>query len=195
MNIYPIQKPKVYDVEETYRNYQLVSYLDHGKCIGEVYKNSMRLAYCESAGVTSAIQHSRSIVDEIIKVKIHKRKNSVPTKKQLIESLAVLHPSLTDAQHSILFYQVVHHNSAIELEKLKIIAGCNTTTEIYFILADFARVLCDELAYEPPVPIEGRDPFLAMILQPEANYVNTEDSIRLQLQADFFSALRSIKWQ
>ncbi|MFT6265640.1 MAG: hypothetical protein ACJAWS_001790 [Oleiphilaceae bacterium] len=194
MNIYPIQKAKVYDLEETYRNYQLVSYLDNGKCIGEIYKKNLRIGYCESDSMITALQNVRSIVDKLIKEKMHERKNSVPTKKQFIQALTEALPSLTKAQHSILSYQVIHHNSAIKLEELKIIAGCQTTTDVYFILADFARTLCDELAYEPPAPIEGRDPFLAIILKPEVNYANMDDSIRLQLHAEFFSALRSINW-
>jgi hypothetical protein len=194
MNIYPMQKAKVYDLEETYRNYQLVSYLDHGKCIGEVHKNSVTVAHCESVGIATALQRTRSLVDALIKEKMHERHNSVPTKGQLIEALSEILPSLTDAQHAILFYQVVHHNQAIELEKLKKIAGCQATTDIYFILADFARALCDELAYEPPSPIERRDPFLAMILEPEASYTNMKDSIKLQLQTELYSALRTIKW-
>lgn len=195
MNIYPINRAHKTGVSETYRNHQLVLYTENEKCIGEVYKENVKMAHCESLGMTSSLQTSRTIVDRFIKEHILKRDNAIPSFNELIEALSLMLPTLPEAQHAILFYQLTHDNKAIELEQLKQISGCQSTTDIYLILANFSRALCDELAYEPPMPIDGKDPFVAMILEPEENYANTEKSIKLKLQTNIFNALRSTNWQ
>tara|TARA_R110002072_G_scaffold172728_4_gene327035 strand:+ start:4477 stop:5064 length:588 start_codon:yes stop_codon:yes gene_type:complete len=195
MNIYAIKKAPQIKIQETYRNHRIVSYNENGKHIGEVLKNDIRIAYCESTGVTTLLQQLRTIIDDLIKQKNYIRKNAVPTQKQLINALEAVLPVLTDSQHAMLFYQVIHDNIGIDLEKLKSVAGCQNTTDIYLMLADVGRILCDEVAYVPPTPIEGRDPFVAMVLEPDSKYANTESSIILKFQADFFSALKSIKWR
>lgn len=195
MNIYPIQNtlPKT-TLEETYRNHQLVSYTENSKCIGEVFKNNTRVANCASENATTTLQHSRLIVDRLLKEKVLARQNSIPTQEQIILGLSAIVKGLSATQTSLFHYLMDHDNQAIPIEKLQKTSKCTTTTDVYLALADVSRMLCDELAYEPPMPLEGRDPFIAMIIEPETDYTNTSASITLKLRANLFSALRSITW-
>lgn len=195
MNIYPINRVHNTEVSEAYRNHKLVFYTENEKCIGEVYKDHIKVAYCEALDMTSTLQASRTLVDRLIKEHIVERKNATPTRNEFIKALALMLPYLSKEQRAILFSQLTHDNKAIELERLKHIVGCQSTTDIYLILASFSRALCDELAYEPPMPVDGKDPFIAMVLEPEENYTHTENSIKLKLQANIYSALRSTNWQ
>lgn len=196
MNIHPIRKTKVINIdEETYRNYRVIYYFKQDLYIGEIYKKNLLIARCKALEIASALQNSRSMVDSLIRQKVCDKQNTAPVPRQLTEALTDVIPLLSHSQYAILLYQVMHRNKDVELDKLKRVAACNSTTEIYFILAEIARAVCDELAYVPPSPLGGGDPFLALILESETGYANTENSIKLKLRTTFFNALRSIKWQ
>ncbi|MFT6906856.1 MAG: hypothetical protein ACJAS1_003528 [Oleiphilaceae bacterium] len=195
MNVYPMQNILTKTtLEETYRNHQLVSYIENGKCIGEVFKNNISIVCCASDNATTTLQHTRSIVDQLIKEKVLERKNAIPTQKQIILGLSAIAKYFSITQKALFHYLMRHDNQAVPIEKLQKTSKCTTTTGVYFALADFSRMLCDELAYEPPMPLEGRDPFIAMVIEPETDYTNTNASITLKLQANLFSALKSITW-
>jgi len=151
--------------EESYRTYKLISRLENGERIGEVFKKGQRVAYCESVDLDSSLQHLRRIVDWHIKDEINNRANSEP-------NLTMWHQAIWDSlpeedrQAKDILYELSRSNGEyVSLNELTKRSTISNTAEIYYLLSNFARKMCDSIPYEPPCQGDGRDPYLALICE------------------------------
>lgn len=177
-------------LEEHYRNYVLRSHLEKGLCIGEVFRSGVRVAYCESIGLVSSLQHLRSIVDGVIQQRVEEAANSRPKPEDLNRAIRTLHEDWLPAQRALLHAHLIKDNAPIDIVELARLARCQCTTQVHLLYAELARSLCDELTYDPDLPKDGRDRFIAVILAPQGDCHAGDNVITLRLEDDVFSALR-----
>lgn len=163
------------DTKETYRTYSLACTQENDMCIGEVFKQGVRVAYCESLDLTTAQQHLRRIVDWHIKDAINLRNNATPDFE--LWCMATMH-ILFDAnkqEKDILRKLSSQEDGYISITSLAKLAKLSSTAELNYLLSDFARQVCDFIPYEPPYPGDGRDPYLALLCDTSLQ----GDSVRL----------------
>lgn len=177
----------------SYRNHLLVSRHEKGKWVGEIFKDNVRIAYCEASGQASSLQHLRNIVDDLIQDAIDERKNAIPSQAELSNAIQSCFSHLPDALKQFVEHIRIHHESLFNMEQLSKITGYKSTTDISLLLAQFARTVCDVVAYEPPAQIDGRDPYLAILLEVNENCPNTKNPITLALKQNFLQAIIAIK--
>ncbi len=179
---------------ELYRNHELAAHVENNTCVGEVFKTGTRVAYCEAEGIELLQQHLRSIVDANIEKKYQKRKNRPPSLQELEAALLAIKRYLAPHYSDMLRKHYQSPNGEMALDTIRAIGHCQTTTDVYFAYANIARCLCDELAYMPPAPNNGRDPSLALLLQASDTYLEAADCVALKLEPQIQRALQSVQW-
>lgn len=179
--------------EEFYRNYHLLSRYEKDKWIGEIFKDKVRIAYCESSGQASSLQHLRNIVDNLIKDAIVDRKNAIPSQSELSEAIQSSFANLPSSLKKFVKHVNSSHENQFTMEQLSQITGCKSTTDISLLMAQFARTISDVVAYEPPAQIDGRDPYLANLLEVNENCPNNKIPITLTLNQHIHHAIIKIE--
>lgn len=188
------KRDSVTSLNEIYRNHELSTHESSGTCVGQVCKDGQPIAYCEASEIHQSLQHLRSIVDEHLQEQYRAREHEPPSPEELQQAIAAIRPLLTPSQMAMLRIQTQQKDGAASLDALKSAGGCHSTTDVYFGYANIARILCDELAYMPPLDNAGRDPALALLLTESPHPTPGEPTIVLTLQPDILQALISLDW-
>lgn len=149
---------------EHYRNHQLTFSLINDVCIGEVFKKTEKLAYCEALDLESARQYCRQIVDESLAEDMARNSHSEPSLQNLTHALHAIQAELDIATKHLLREHLKENNAPIESECLKKVGGFSSTTDVMFAYAHFARLLSDALCYVPPHQHSGQDAYLSMAI-------------------------------
>ena len=161
--------------QETYRTYSLVCTQDKDMCIGEVFKQGVRVAYCESLDLRTAQQHLRRIVDWHIRDAINLRNNATPDIELWCMATTQILFDASKEEKAILRKLSRQLEGYVSITELANLAKLSCTAELNFLLSDFARKVCDFIPYEPPYPGDGRDPYLALLCDTSLQ----GDSVRL----------------
>lgn len=176
-----------------YRGYDLISRQSNGKCIGEIFTQDVRVAYCETSISPNSLQHLRDIVDKLVLDKINDRMNAFPSTNEFRSAIRESYKYVPMTIKKLLthFQTVGRHD--FPLEELMLVSDSSNTTEVSLLLAELGRLLCDLVGFEPPTPFDGRDPFLALLVGSTENCPNLEKPVTLTLTTNFAHALNEIE--
>lgn len=164
-------------------------------CIGEVFRENERIAYCESIDIESARQYCRQIVDTRIAEISSTQTGLPPDQTNLNQALRSIEEHLDARLRRILQAHWQHQNQALCIDTLKQVGAFDSTTAVYLAYAELARLLCDAMGYIPMTPRSGQDPYLSMIIETLEPDIHSSDSLSLRLRpaiqialGQFFSA-------
>lgn len=158
-------------------------------CIGEVFNQLERIAYCESADLSSARQYCRQIVDDSLARRSAERSGLHPDQAQLNKAIASIAPQIDSALEHLLTTHRTHQNTPLNIETLKRNGGFHSTTDVFLAYAEFARKLCDAMSHNPPTQSTGQDPYLSMVIDVHYPDHLSSESVSLSLKPALFSAL------
>lgn len=179
-------------ISESYRHYSLCFCDTQSMCVGEVFKNEQRLAYCEALNLESAQQYCRQIVDKHLSKQTMNNSHSKPLLENLSEAMLAIQSQLDEYCHNLLQIHLNNHNRAITIDQLKSQANFHSTTAVFLTYAQWSRLLCDALTYLPPRPISGKDPYLSYVIHSEEAKFSAEGALSISLQPDIYKALSCI---
>ena len=160
-------------------------------CIGEVFHDNERIAYCESTDKDSARQYCRQIVDTQIAHTSAVKPAMQPGITDLAPALTAIREQLDSRLHGILLAHWHNDNKALSINALKQAGMYESTTAVYLAYAELARLLCDALNYIPMPPRNGQDPYLSLIIETVEPELHTSDSLALRLKPAIYQALES----
>lgn len=175
-----------------YRGYDLLSRKENAKCIGELFKNDVRIAYCETTDLSSSLQHLRDIVDNLISKHISERMNAIPSQAELSEAIRLAYPHLSLAEKRLLSHFQSKSRRRFTLEELMMASDSQNTTGISLYMGQLGRMLCDLVGFEPPTPFDGRDPFLAQLIEASENCSNEVKPVTITLTESFTQAISAL---
>ena len=175
-----------------YRNHSLRFVEIEKICIGEVFKDDERLAYCESVDIDSARQYCRQIVDEQLNKQSSENLNIKPMLDDFVKAMQAIHNQVDSHCQNLLSTHLKNRNQAIPIDELKIQGGFKSTTAIFLQYADWSRLLCDALAFLPPTQASGKDPYLSLVIHSEEHDVAASSGLSIALMPDIYKALAVI---
>tara|TARA_R110002167_G_scaffold96811_17_gene256054 strand:+ start:171 stop:797 length:627 start_codon:yes stop_codon:yes gene_type:complete len=178
-----------FPIQESYRHYRLCFCERQEMCIGEIFKDAERLAYCESIDIESARQYCRQIVDQHLMKQSMSNSHIKPTVKKLTQAMQSIESQTDHHCKKLLTTHLKNKNQAIGIDLLKTQGGFHSTTEVFLSYAAWARSLCDALAYLPSTPTSGKDPYLSLVIHDEETDITASSGLSLSLQADIYQAL------
>lgn len=181
-------------LSDTYRNHKITASVEAGIYVGKVFSKGAQLAYCEAPERAQAEQHLRLIVDRDIEKRCQRRGQTPVLSDELNAALVEVKAYLEPDHISMLRGHYQTERGVISLEKLAALGHCASTTEVYCVYANIARCLCDELAYNPPIQHNGRDPMLAMLLQAPDYDSSPRSSLYVALESTIRDALIAVQW-
>ena len=158
-------------------------------CIGEVFQEDERLAYCESIDKDSARQYCRQIVDTRIAQLSAGPSGLPPDQAILVHALHSIEKQLDPRLRHVLQAHWQQQNQAVSIETLKQTGAFDSTTAVYLAFAELARLLCDAMRLMPVTPRSGQDPYLNMIIETLEPDLHSSDSLSLRLRPAIHSAL------
>ena len=174
------QENHLYETQsEHYRNHQLSFAASNGFCIGEVFKKTEKLAYCEAVDIDSARQYCRQIIDDSLAQDVARNNNSHPSLDDLSHALQSIQAQLGKASKYLLREHLKENNHPIDSDHLKSIGGFTSTTDVMFAYAHFARLLCDALSYVPPHQHSGQDAYLSMAISTHEPSTFDQNALKL----------------
>ena len=132
-------------------------------------KHKIDIALCERAGL---------------------RERNGPSRAEITAALTELRRGSEVPINTVLEVLAKSPNTKVDVSLIKSVADCASITEIYLLLAQVGRALCDELNYAPISSVAERDPYLDFVMKPEIHYYNRGNTIKLELNEHFFHALR-----
>jgi hypothetical protein len=178
-----------YSIQESYRHYTLCFCDTQKMCIGEIFKDTERLAYCEALNIESARQYCRQIVDKHLIKQSVCNSHSKPDVKKITKAMQSIHCQIDHHCQNLLTTHLKNNNRAITIDQLKTQGGFHSTTAVFLSYAEWARLLCDALAYLPPTPSSGKDPYLSLVILSEATEISASSALSIMLQPDIYDAL------
>lgn len=176
-------------IQESYRHYRLCFCDLQKMCIGEIFKDTERLAYCESIDIDSARQYCRQIVDKHLSKQSMNNSQNKPTVKRLTQAIQSIHSQIDHHCKKLLTTHLNNNNQATSIDQLKTQGDFHSTTAVFLSYAEWARSLCDALTYLPPTPTSGKDPYLSLVIQSEEPETSASSNLVIKLQADIYEAL------
>lgn len=167
MNIVPFKERShlLEQSTETYRSYLLTCTQDKNLCIGEAFKQNIRIAYCEGASLDATQQRIRTLVDRHIKDEIKLRSNEEPDFELWYMSTMQILFNATRQEKDVLHKLSQSQECFVNITELANHAMLSNTAKVNYLLSEFARKICDFIPYEPPYPANGRDPYLALVCE------------------------------
>ncbi len=179
-------------LKEHYRNHLLHYVESEDLCVGEVFKDSERLAYCESLDLESARQYCRQIIDDRFCEQSQSGNQKAPNLDAMITAMRALQNQLDKPCQLLLSSHLKNNNKLIEIDELKTCVGFHSTTEVFLKYAELARLFCDALEYLPPPQASGQDPFIGMMIQYQEPGINSTSGLSISLKPVIFEALSHI---
>ena len=158
-------------------------------CIGEVFRENERIAYCESIDKESARQYCRQIVDTQLARICATQTGLPPEQTSLNQALCAIEAQLDTRLRRLLQAHWQHRNQALSIDILKQAGTFDSTTAVYLAYAELARLLCDAMGYIPVTPHSGQDPYLSMIIETLEPDIHSSDSLSLRLRPSIQTAL------
>lgn len=179
-------------IMEHYRNHTLCFVDSDSMCIGEVFKNDERLAYCESLDIDSARQYCRQIIDVRLNKQSIDNLNIKPEPHDFIKAMLSINAQIGEHCQHLLLTHLENNNQPISIDTLKTHGGFSSTTAVFLQYAEWARLICDALAYLPPSQPSGKDPFLSLVIHYEEPNIEDTCGLAISLTPDIFNALAHI---
>tara|TARA_R110001592_G_scaffold10098_1_gene52572 strand:+ start:14199 stop:14846 length:648 start_codon:yes stop_codon:yes gene_type:complete len=179
-------------LNEHYRNHLLNFIEIEDLCIGEVFKSDERLAYCESVDIDSARQYCRQIIDEHLYDQNMINTNKVPNLDDVVKAMLSIQNQIDESGQLLLNTHLKNKNKMMQIDDLKSLGGLHSTTDVFLRYAQLARLICDALAYLPPVQASGQDPFLSLVIISQEPDINTSSGLSIALKPVIFQALKHI---
>jgi hypothetical protein len=179
-------------VNEHYRNHLLNFIETEDLCIGEVFKDGERLAYCESVDVDSARQYCRQIIDEQLYEQNIANTNKAPNLADVIKAMLSIKNQIDERCQLLLTIHLKNENKIMQIDELKTLGKFHSTTDVFLRYAELARLLCDALAYLPSTQASGRDPFLNLVINSQEPDINASSGLSISLKPVIFEALQHI---
>ena len=84
-------------------------------------------------------------------------------------------------------------NQPITLAELKNLGQFHSTTAVLLKYAELARLLCDELMYQPSNQSSGQDPYLNMLINIQEPDFDKSNGVSVSLKSQIFEALLQIR--
>ena len=190
--LHNIQEIKANPIDEHYRNHNLRFVNANNICVGEVFKDTERLAYCESVNIDNARQYCRQIVDERLSKQSFEKAYIKPGTQDLREAMRAISPQIDKNRTNLFRIHIQHKNRPISIETLKTQGGFDSTTAVFLNYAEWARLLCDALTYFPPSQPSGKDPYLGLVIQYSEPETHSDSDLCLSLMPDIYEALTQI---
>lgn len=175
---------------DQYRGYALTSYWVTSSWICEASKPHRAALRSEAGDLTIAIQMTKHKVDIALCERAGLRERTGPSRAEIMAALTDLRCSSEPPISAVLEVLAKSPNAKIDVSLIKSVAGCASITEIYLLFAQLGRALCDELNFAPISAVAERDPYLDFVMKPEIHYYNRGNTIKLELNEQFFHALR-----
>ena len=190
--LHKMQEINPNSIDEHYRHHHLRFVNANNICVGEVFKETERLAYCESVNIDNARQYCRQIVDERLSKQSLEKSYLKPDAQDLLEAMKAISPQIDKNFANLFKIHIQHKNRPISIETLKNQGGFNSTTAVFLNYAEWARLLCDALTYFPPSQPSGKDPYLGLVIQYTEPKINPDSDLCLSLMPDIYEALAQI---
>lgn len=175
--------------QEHYRNHTLVFLNTDNLCVGEVFLQDERIAYCESTDLDTARQYCRQIVDERLSKESYNNEMEQPSISDFIEAIRQTNEQVDQNCLNLLKIHIRENNQPIAIDELKKQAGFDSTTGVFLQYADWARLVCDALTYFPPILPSGKDPYLGLVINYHEPELESDESLSISLTKDIFIAL------
>ena len=181
-------------LKEDYCNYDLIARFWNDEYRGRVWKNKERVADYEGADLEEIMDALRAIVDEIQQEKRKRRGKKKPVAREIADAIVGVEPKLSRAQKMML---AVHAKSPGQRLNVRAIGrvGDYATAEVAFTeYAEFARRVCDELAYSPGSRKKDHYPGTALFFEEDLTVGSVTADTVLTLRPEITRALEILKW-
>ena len=179
-------------LKEHYRNHLLRYVENEILCIGEVFQEGERLAYCESVNLDSARQYCRQIIDERLYKQSISNTNKVPNLADVIKAMLAIQNQIDERCQLLLKTHLKSENKIMQIDELKTLGRFHSTTDVFLRYAELARLLCDALAYSPNTQSSGQDPFLSLVINSQEPDIKASSGLSISLKPLIFEALQHI---
>jgi hypothetical protein len=174
----------------------LVARYHCGQYRGRLTKDNASVASYDGVNIDTIIQSLRSIVDQLLEVKLKKRVVGPPNSSEYSIALQQITHILSVTEKVMLVAHSKAEGARLPMNQLRLIGGFSSTVETFLCYVALASRLGDELGYMPTTNCSNMDPVLSMLLKDNGytapSFPAEEEG--LTLRDEVLEAIRQQDW-
>lgn len=155
-----------------YRNYELVARYFEEAYRGRVWRDNKRVSDEDVIEDTleQVVAALYQQVDELIQQKAQLRGTACPTLEEYMDAIQAVKAQISASFLPVLVYHAKH--AGTELATLAELGGYASATDLMLDYADFAKMLCDQIAYFPKAGNQVSDANLLVLFETQGEAFN-----------------------